>query len=139
MAREAVPWPGPDCPRPGGQAFVRRGGLAGHRAGLLSHGRGGRRARGRGRPGAPHPRRGVGRVSPQTEGPAGTVLSSGTGGRTHLSENPESALPAAGSGLDRAPADAPSSGLQGARPAVTEEGRHSRDLMTAEDSWLLMA
>lgn len=61
---------------------------------------------------------------------------------THLTENPrsEAAAPAqlcaAGASLDTG--DAPSLGLQGAWPQDREEGRHSSDFMTAEDTRLLM-
>ena len=45
---------------------------------------------------------------------------------------------AAGSSLDAVGGDAPSLGLQEVWPQETEDGRHSRDFMTADDTWLLM-
>lgn len=63
---------------------------------------------------------------------------------THLTEKPWSEAPApaqpfaAGASLDKDTGDAPSLGLQGVWPPDSEDGRHSRDFMTADDSRLLM-
>lgn len=63
---------------------------------------------------------------------------------TYLSEKPVSeavvptGLSAAGSGLDKDTGDSTSWGLQGVWSQEGEDGRHSRDFMTAEDTRLLM-
>lgn len=68
------------------------------------------------------------------------------GRATHLSENPESGQEAGASGeplaagpsLDSGAGGAPSGVTQAVWLQETEDGRHSRDFMTAEDTWLLM-
>lgn len=68
------------------------------------------------------------------------------GRATHLSENPESGQEAGASGEPLAAGPSLDSGAGGAPSGVTqvvwlqetEDGRHSRDFMTAEDTWLLM-
>lgn len=63
---------------------------------------------------------------------------------THLREKPVSEagvsaeLLAAGVSPADDAGEPPSLGLQGVWPQETEDGRHSRDFMTAEDTWLLM-
>ena len=55
-----------------------------------------------------------------------------------VSEAETSAELFAGSSLNAAGGSTPSLGLQGVWPNEREDGRHSRDFMTAEDTWLLM-
>lgn len=61
---------------------------------------------------------------------------------THLRENPVSAATTSPSGavlpLEGDFGEALSLGRQAIWPQETEDGRHSRDFMTADDSWLLM-
>ena len=63
---------------------------------------------------------------------------------THLSEKPVSeagvsAEPWAAGGSPADDTGEPLSlGLQGNWPQETEDGRHSKDFMTADDTWLLM-